>query len=172
MIFPPGPIDSLDFPDLLQRAYDSLMTSTVKPAMDKCVDLAREQVTKQFEGEMDPDGNPWPPWQWTSDYPPEPHKTLQLTGTLKQSFTSTHGANVEVVEDRSLTYGSNLKYASIHDQGASFVLKIWLFGRNGGALPPGTKITIPARPIAGWSQETLERCETVIADYWEAQLFG
>lgn len=172
-VFPPsGPIMAEDLAGFLEQSFQILVSAPIPVAMQKCVDLARDQVTQQFETESDPEGNPWPEWEWTSEYPVVEHPTLDHTGMLKASFLTQQAGHVEEVNERDLIFGSEVNYANIHDQGASFILGIWLFGRHGGALRPGTRITIPQRQIVGWSEKTLALCDDAILDEFERQIFG
>lgn len=132
-------------------------------AMHECCDVLRQQVTREFALEQDPFGAPWKQWYWSASYPVSPHKTLQASGMLMASFVTQQAGHIERVDGNSLAFGSEVKYAGIHQDGATFRLGIWLFGRAGGVKRPGDMITIPARPIVGWPEDTIAACGDIVA---------
>lgn len=136
----------------------------VHEALTGCRDVLRSQVLQEFHTESDPFGEPWEPWYWTSDYPPEEHPTLRHTGLLYGSFVSDGAGHVEEITNNELVFGSSVTYAMKHQEGASEVLAINLFGRHGGMLKAGSQIEIPARPIVGWPDETIVQCGDLIRD--------
>jgi phage gpG-like protein len=70
----------------------------------------------------------------------------------------------EDVTDRYLVWGSQTPYAAIHQFGASFVLGVTLFGREGEVLRPGTLINVPARPFVGISADDFEQLIDAVID--------
>lgn len=133
-------------------------------AMQACRDVLKAQMIHQFETETDPFGSPWEPWYWSSDYPAEEHKTLQHTGTLMASLVGNGLGHVEEISGDELVYGTQIVYAGKHQEGGTFTTEVDLYGRHGGYLPAGTEIKLPARPIIGWPDATIVKCEQAIVE--------
>lgn len=158
-------MDDDAFNEWLGAAMRFVTAGDMHIPLQNCAQLCKMQVAKEFAGEVNPYGVPWEEWHFSAEYPPVDHKTLQASGALMASFITQHAGHVEEVGEREMIVGSELVYAGIHDQGATFITGIWLFGRDGGAIPPGTEITIPQRQIVGWNDELTEKCYDEISDF-------
>lgn len=120
-----------------------------------------QQIRREFDLEVGPDGNPWEPWHFRTPWAPEDHPTLRVSGDLYWSYLA--GADhVESFGPQEMEFGSALPYAGIHQDGATFTTGIPMVSRTGGWIAAGTQITIPARPVVGWADETVEAAEQII----------
>jgi len=172
---PGGPIPAEDFGEYLYGMVSALDEGSFETPLRDCAVIARDQMREEFAGEHDAEGQPWEPWHFSpiKDASALGKKTMQHEGNLLASYTQ-EGApgNVTRIDQRSLELGSSVVYAGIHDKGATISTGVGLWSRGGGFfLPAGSQINIPARPVAGWSEETLERCEDVIVSWVLDEVF-
>lgn len=96
---------------------------------------------KRFADGEDPEGNPWEA-SWRAQN--EGGKTLVDTGRLRNSIDY-------VTSPDSVTVGSNVEYARIHQMG--------------GKAGRGRKVTIPARPYLGVSRADMEEVQGILSDF-------
>lgn len=108
---------------------------------------------KRFEDGEDPNGKKWEPsgraWREGSEDGGF-GKTLSDTGRLRDSIDA-------ITISDGVMVGSNVAYARIH--------------QLGGKAGRGRKVTIPARPYLGVSQEDSDEIEATVADF-VAGVFG
>lgn len=161
-----------EFGLLMDHLLEDMKDLDLGPAFQDIIDgPLTEQVEASFASESGPDGTPWEPWHYRTWWAPEEHPTLFVSGKLKDSFTGGGEGHHEIVDAQEFEWGSDLIYAGIQNYGASFVLGIDLVGRDGvGYLPAGHQITIPQRPIVGWSEDTIAKAEAILYDYIADQL--
>ena len=113
---------------------------------------------KRFDDEEDPDGNKWEPSRRATD---DGGQTLTDTGRLRRSvdYAATPG---------KVMVGSNLKYARIHQKGGTITpkkaKKLVFTGRDGKKVAVD-KVTLPARPYLGISDEDLKEVKDTMADF-------
>ena len=98
----------------------------------------------RFRDQVDPEGRPWP----------KGHKSRgqTLTRTARLSSSITHKATAKQVE-----YGTNVKYARIHQFGGTIrakKAKFLKFKTEKGWVQK-KKVVIPARPFIGFSDDDL-----------------
>lgn len=98
-------------------------------------------TSKRFEDGRDPEGKAW---EASARAAAEGGKTLADTGRLMQSI------DYAVTPD-SVMVGSNVAYARIHQMG--------------GKAGRGHKVTIPARPYLGVSQQDKEEVQRILHSF-------
>lgn len=133
------------------------------PLMDRLGLAMETQTDERFDQERAPDGARWMP---SLRAKVQGGKTLTDSARLRQSIT--HRASRDRVE-----VGTNVKYAGVHQGGATIVpkgdgkLKFRLPGGLG--FRTASKVVIPARPFLGVSTENeIELVE--IAEDWVAEV--
>lgn len=102
---------------------------------------------KRFADGEDPEGHKWEPSgrAWTEGVDDGGYgKTLVDTGRLRNSIDY-------VTSPDSVTVGSNVEYARIHQMG--------------GKAGRGRKVTIPARPYLGVSRADMEEVQGILSDF-------
>lgn len=114
--------------------------------MDKIGRRLVSDTDRRFETETAPDGKPWKP----------SHRAIETGGqtltdkeTLRDSISHQAGP-------RSVAIGTNLIYAAVHQAGAEIrpkATKALRFRLPNGAWVSVGKVTIPARPFIGLSDE-------------------
>ncbi len=127
-------------------AYASA-ASDLTPLMDQCGALLEGSTADRLrDSNVSPDGAPWPK-SMRAEF--DGGKTLHDSGRLAQSIQSIAGRDqVEI--------GTNVIYGGIHQTGGDIVAKngkALSFGLPGGEWATVGKVTIPARPYLGISQE-------------------
>jgi phage gpG-like protein len=123
-----------------------------------------------FANETGPDGQPWPQWYFRASWAPTEHPTLHVSGALEESLTGRGSGHIETVAPNEATYGTNVPYSAIHQEGATITLGIDLIGRGGEHRPAGTVMTIPARPHVGLTEQALDEICGQIGDAVIAQI--
>ncbi|MDY0349048.1 MAG: phage virion morphogenesis protein [Tenuifilaceae bacterium] len=115
---------------------------------------------RRFEGGVDPEGKPWEPSSG-------PGQTLIQGGHLRDSVT--YEASSEQV-----VWGSNRKYAAIHQHGGEIVPKTAkkLMFKVGGKTAAADRVTIPQRAYLGVNEEDREEVEALMKDFLEQALGG
>lgn len=163
----------------------------LRAAMASCALAAKGEIIQNFQAERSPDGNPWPAMKRPRDRARDrraarrggQQKLLQDRGLLRASYIGGVGAqgHIEEVGPVSFAVGSNLDHAGPHHFGAMIHKptrrrgpgqKPWVFRGNGGEVVftrtiRAHTIVIPARPAAGWNQNLLETCESIVLDHAE-----
>lgn len=130
----------------------------LSPLMDQIGNAMELTTHERFEGEHDPDGNPWKP---SIRARTQGGKTLTKDGHLDNSVT--HASSSDSVE-----IGSNLIYARIHQQGGTISgktgnLRFRLPGKLG--FRSVESVLIPARPFLGIGGDDEETIGELTGDY-------
>lgn len=117
--------------------------------------LGESQTRRRIEEEKTgPDGTPWPPNEAGTSI-------LLRTGMhLRDSVASTSASD-------SAEWGSSWEFAHVHQFGATIVPKsarFLVFPVSGGKAF-AKKVTIPARPFVGISDENAEEIRDLVTDY-------
>lgn len=160
----PDAITQEQLPEYLESIRREFEELRFEPALGRIRDDLRGQYRDQFAAQSGPNGEAWEPWHFRHPMAPDDHPTLQVSGRLAGSLQG--GADgVEEIGERSLVHGTRVPYAGIHQDGATFRTGVWLIARDGWYLPPGSRITIPARPFVGISEETLDAACEHVADH-------
>lgn len=113
---------------------------------------------KRFDAEEDPQGNKWAPSGRAAD---DGGQTLTNRGRLRDSIDRMTTSNKVMV-------GSNLAYARIHQEGGTITprnAKKLVFTGRGGKKVAVDKVTIPARPYLGVSEDDMDEVKSVMADF-------
>ena len=113
---------------------------------------------KRFDAEEYPQGNKWEPSGRASE---EGGQTLTDTGRLRRSIDYAATAGKVMV-------GSNLAYARIHQEGGIITpknAKKLVFTGRGGKKVAVDKVTIPARPYLGVSEEDMDDVKAAMTDF-------
>jgi phage gpG-like protein len=160
----PDVIDMDQWPAYLDGIRREVEQMTFQAALGDIRDDLERQYQGEFSTESGPDGTPWDPWHFRRPDAPANHPTLTVSGNLSASLQGGSG-NIEEIGERTLTHGTNLRYAGIHQDGATFRTGIPLISRGGGYLPVGTKITIPPRPFVGFAEDTIDKACEHVADH-------
>lgn len=134
----------------LERAGKRLVTKR-RNLLNAVGETLVSGTLERFEKEEDPEGRKWEPsgraWeQGLNSRRGRMGKTLQNTGRLRSSI------DYAATRD-SVLVGSNVEYARIHQEG--------------GKAGRGCKVTIPARPYLGISEEDRKEVEAVMAEHLE-----
>ncbi|WP_374631811.1 phage virion morphogenesis protein [Ferrovibrio sp.] len=143
-----------------------------KPLLDDIAESLLISTQHRFELERDPKGNKWQPLSWWTLFQRgggrkgwhkknrskakkgtmekiSGAKILRASNRLFQSLTS-------VVTNSEIQLGSNVIYARIH--------------QYGGQAGRGKKVTIPARPYLGISDNDSEMIDEAVAEYFAARM--
>ena len=150
----------LELADVADQLLNMDMSAPLKEIAEKPL---AQQIRRSFDLEVGPDGTAWEPWHFRAPWSPEEHPTLYVSGALFESYLPGGAHHIQEIGPKEMEYGSDLPYAEIHQNGATFTLGIPLIGRDGGGIAAGTQITIPARPVMGWAEETVAEAEMIIA---------
>lgn len=150
--------------------------SDLSPALDDIGDDWIELARLCFTDGVSPYGDPWAPIQFrmigegSGAVQADAGQPLLSTGVLRNSI----GKNVE---GNTLTVGTDLIYAGVHQYGAT--IKPVRASALRFPTPTGyavkKSVTIPARPYLptdGLPDEWAETAETAIADYMQRALNG
>lgn len=101
------------------------------------------KVQLGFRGGVDPWGTAWKPLKLRTGQP------LSDTGRLRRSI-------IAVADDNGVTIGTNLKYARVHQFGATITAKNAPFlaiPKPGGGIFRKKSVTVPARPYLPLNNE-------------------
>ena len=145
--------------DFAKLSRDLQAMEDIQPAVlnQKIGEALVSSTKKRFEDECGPDGQEW---SKSHRARAEGGKTLSATARLKNSITYRAGAtNVEI--------GTNVKYAHVHQNGMEIKPKTAKFLRFqiGGMWAKKKKVTIPARPFLGISDDDVAEIDGTIADH-------
>lgn len=123
------------------------MITDWRPALKRCELAVIADTKENFAGGHDPDGNTWPPLKRPrSSNRSKGSRGLPLRdkGLLAASLSARGAGNHEVLTESRLEWGTNLHYASFHQE--------------------GTK-NIPQRRFEGWNPSLVEECDVILADF-------
>lgn len=161
---------------------------TYAPLFAKYKVLLSSESKKCFGEGRSPDGQPWAPLKRPRERQRDKRakggsgqKPLRDTDLLMLSVTAKGRGHTETETDTSLTWGSNLPYAAIHQEGGSIQYaerrreRPWVFrGPNGETIFTrrirAHTVTIPARPFLGISDRTADLMADMAADFVMQQL--
>ncbi len=107
-----------EFADALDRKASKKLSNFTKP-LKVCRQLAVSDMLSNFAEGHDPDGQPWLPLKRPRANSKGGDRPLQDTGILRGSVTGNGPGHVETMTATSLTIGSNLDYAGIHNYGGT-----------------------------------------------------
>ncbi|MFA5752634.1 MAG: hypothetical protein WC910_06165 [Bacteroidales bacterium] len=124
-------------------ALEQKVSVAIERGLQRCLPVVKEGVSANFEGSVDPDGNPWPPRKIEGDG----HPLLIQSGELKAAATGGHIAEVNKDE---LRIGV--------DKGA-----------GGGGIPGAGSHNygygaVPQREFMGLNEEYLDKCQDILAE--------
>lgn len=127
-----------------------------RPLMDEVGALGESQTKRRIDEEKTaPDGTAWPSWSESYAATRHPGQSLLVAGGfLLDSVEYVVGISGDYVE-----WGSNMVYAGAHQHG----LDMSLVGSH-------RRITIPARPFLGLSDENEEDLAVLVDDFVDRQL--
>lgn len=108
-------IDISALPQWLEHAERLLTNMTFEPAMKACQIIVVSATTKNFQTGVGPNGQSWPPPKMRAGKP------LYDTGVLMASVTASGAGHTGGTTDTTLTWGTNLEYAQIHQYGGTIV---------------------------------------------------
>ena len=118
----------------------------LEPVMEDIATYGESSTRGRFNQSVDPDGKPWKPSQRVQE---RGGKTLIDHGHLLDSIVSNAGSDFA-------EWGSNAIYAAIHQAGGEIRPKnkpYLAFKLPDGSFRRVKKVTIPARPFLGISDE-------------------
>lgn len=124
-----------EFRDTVQRARNLDLKPLIK---GEVLDAVREGIAENFDQARSPDGTAWPPRKHLY-----PHPILVKSTAMKRSVTEEGGEGYALVDETSLTVGSDVEYAAFHEFGTS---------------------KLPERSFMGVSEERLKDLDDVVAD--------
>lgn len=133
-----------------------------KNVMDDFGSYLVAEIQSRFENESDPDGQAW---EQSTRAREEGGQTLSKSNILRQSITYEHSAS-------KLEVGSAMIYARIHQEGGEIKPKNKdkLVFRVGGQLIFADKVTIPARPYLGFTDQDEQELSDIVHDHWEGAI--
>ncbi len=146
--------------DAVQQAIGGLAAAgdDMTPLMREFASYMEARTEERFETETAPGGDPWPP---SIRALVEGGQTLTQSARLRQSITSQ-------VTATSVTHGTNVIYAAIHQVGgviepvnADFLV----FDVPGAGIRRARRVTIPPRPFVGIDDVDLGEFEAIAIDY-------
>ncbi|MDH4449203.1 MAG: phage virion morphogenesis protein [Rhodoferax sp.] len=114
-----------------------------RPIWDAIGQYGESSTRLRFKNQIDPEGKRWKPSSRAQQF--GPGRTLIQKARLLRSIT--HNA-----DDRGTSWGSNVIYAAIHNEGGEIKAKAGgalRFRLPGGAFVTVKKVTIPARAFVG-----------------------
>jgi phage virion morphogenesis protein len=140
------------------RRLSAVATLTAKPTrLMKAIGAALESSTKRrFRTNVAPDGSPWKPSVRALR---TGGRTLLDKAHLRDSITSD-------ADDTQAVVGSNLIYAAIHQEGGVIRPKnaaALVFNIPGVGWRRVNKVTIPARPFLGVSEDDRDNIGDLVA---------
>jgi len=130
--------------------------------MDDFGQYMLSEIQSRFENETGPDGEAW---EESTRAKEEGGQTLTDSAILKQSTAYEHSAD-------KLEVGSAMVYAAIHHYGGEIKPKNAkkLMFKIGGHFITTDKVTMPARPIYGFTDQDEEELINIINDHWQGEL--
>lgn len=126
--------------------------------MESIGDALVSGTLKRFDAEEDPQGRKWEPSGRASE---EGGQTLTSKGRLRDSID-------RVATPDKVMVGSNLAYARIHQEGGIITpknAKKLVFTGRGGKKVAVDKVSIPARPYLGVSEEDMDDVKTAMTKF-------
>lgn len=119
------------------------------PALEEIGAANLAETEQRFEKQRDPEGKTWPGYSPNTTFAKGRTRPRMLRdrGDLYDSLT------YQVLSGRSVGVGTNKRYARIH--------------QLGGKAGRGRKVTIPARPYLGLSNEGAEEILQIVTDHLE-----
>ena len=126
--------------------------------MESIGDALVSGTLKRFDAEEDPQGRKWEPSGRASE---EGGQTLTSKGRLRDSID-------RVATPDKVMVGSNLAYARIHQEGGIITpknAKKLVFTGCGGKKVAVDKVSIPARPYLGVSEEDMDDVKTAMTKF-------
>jgi phage gpG-like protein len=153
-----GELDTL-FHDLESRVSGADYSDTLQEVADEFRGIHQSY----FDREAGPNGAPWPPWYFRAAWAPPDHKTLNVTGRLRESLFGGPD-HIEDIASRSLVFGTSVEYAYQHQYGGEFEVNETLIGKRGELLHPGQMINLPQREFVGIDDREVDRVAERIAD--------
>lgn len=162
---------------IMQRAMAQAVPCA--PLLKRIGRVLDSQTRKRFDEGIDPEGKAWPPLKKPRAHGRGGNKPLRDKGLLMASVSAMGRGHVEEIQQDTLTWGTSLSYAAVHQIGS----RAWQQGQKDVRQKQG-KLTItarrettrgpviPARPYLGLSQANIDEIVDVAADYLMAQLKG
>lgn len=95
-----------------------------RPALQRCKLAILASIQENFDRGTAPDGTPWPGLKFPRPTTGGSDKPLRDRGLLLASATvSSAEGHIEEITDTTLTEGTNLAHASIHQEGGTMMAK-------------------------------------------------
>lgn len=126
--------------------------------MESIGDALVSGTLKRFDAEEDPQGRKWEPSGRAAE---EGGQTLTNIGRLRDSID-------RVATPDKVMVGSNLAYARIHQEGGAITPKTakkLVFTGRGGKKVAVDKVTIPARPYLGVSEDDMDDVKAAMTNF-------
>mgnify|MGYP000005465406 FL=1 len=146
--------DYRDFGRMGGKVMNFLATlSDTRPLLEDIGDVLLLNIDRRFDDGKGPDGTPWQKANRGG-------QTLVDTARLRNSFDKR-------VSDRTVSAGTNVIYARIHQFGGTIKpkrAKVLAFNIGGEAIF-AKQVTIPARPFLGIGDEDTKGIRGAIADF-------
>ncbi|SFT73913.1 phage virion morphogenesis protein [Halomonas saccharevitans] len=134
----------------------------LRPALLEIGEHLQGAVEERFRTETDPEGHPWEP---LSDFTKANKRNDQI---LTESGGAGLRGSIHYRAGRdTLEQGTNKIYGAIHQLGGTIRAKggSLAIGRPGGAFALVKKVTIPARPYLGLSDEDRQVIDEILGRY-------
>lgn len=147
----------------VQAKIAQLAGADMKPAFEAVGRVIATRVRLCFKLGIDPWGSPWVAIKWRAPRRTNDRKRLSATGRRQAAANAAGKAGqplrdtgrmnrsiTSVADATGVTVGTNVKYARVHQHGATIVPKTakrLVFPGPDGTLIFAKKVTIPARPF-------------------------
>jgi hypothetical protein len=135
----------------LTKMLDQIETDPFTSAFEECKQHVGQGIDSIFYAAMDSMGSEWAPHAPSTIARYGIHPLLELTGVLKASVVGQGAGHIEMIEDRTLTWGTSVEYAIY--------------------LQMGT-VNMPQREFLWLPPFTIEKCAETIANYVNTQIIG
>lgn len=170
-----------DLARFLNRKAAGLSDMDLSKPLRKIERLIAQHTDACFVGQRTPDGVPWEPRKDGTG-----KKLLKGKGVLRKSVTRLGDENhIGGVTRNSLSFGSKLEVAGVHNLGATVLVparqrgpgeKPYVFTLPNGATvftmkTKAHEVKIPARRFLDWSDALLEEADEIMLDYLEEKLW-
>ena len=156
-------IDINEFSAMFAGIGDQVSAMDYSEVLKETADDFRTIHEGYFDRSAGPDGSKWAEWYFRAKNAPADHKTLVVTGRLKQSLISGPD-HIENVESRGLLFGTSVPYSFQNNEGGTFPVDEVLIGRRGGMKRPGDTITLPKREHVGITDTDVDKIANRVAD--------
>lgn len=155
-----------NFHEVFQGIAAQFAAIDYTPVLATVTEVLEAKHADHFATESGPTGQKWQPWFFRGIDAQDNHPTLDVTGRLKESLIAGHAGHVQGIHGNELTWGTNIDYARIHQEGGTIVTGIPLVGRgNVVYLPAGSTLNIPQREFVGLDEPVTDEIVQLVTEH-------